>query len=68
MKKKKKTASPQKTGKKKVKFNAKAPLTEKDLYFSDPKVMAHIQEGISDMENGRMEEIKLEDIHELLGL
>lgn len=28
----------------------------------------HIKQGISDMENGRVEELKKEDIHKFLGL
>lgn len=44
------------------------PMTENDRFFSDPNVIAQIEAGIKDVENGETIEVKKEDFAKLLGL
>lgn len=44
------------------------PLTETDRFFSNPEVIAKIEAGIKDIENGETIEVKKEDFAKFLGL
>ena len=41
---------------------------ETDIYFSDPQVKAHMEEGIKDIEEGRYIKVDMNDLKNLLGL
>ena len=41
---------------------------ETDIYFSDPQVKAHMEEGIKDIEEGRYIKVNMNDLKNLLGL
>lgn len=44
------------------------PMTEDDRFFSNPHVIAQIEAGIKEVEDGDTIEIKKEDFEKLLGL
>lgn len=41
-------------------------MTENDRFFSDPNIIAQIEAGIKDIENGDTLEVKKEDFAKLL--
>lgn len=43
-------------------------LSEKDRYFSDPEILAHIKEGIEQVKRGETITVKKEDLAKFLGL
>ncbi|AWW33243.1 MULTISPECIES: type II toxin-antitoxin system Phd/YefM family antitoxin [Echinicola] len=44
-----------------------SPVSESDEYFMDPKVMAHVREGIADYEAGRVVKMTKEERKKMLG-
>jgi len=45
-----------------------SPINEDDQYFMDPKVKAHIMEGIAQHKAGQAVQLDKKDIKKLLGL